>query len=81
MTCSDMFALHITMADGTPGVRMYEYERIRGTAYTDGMRIIAPADKTFVNYADDNHYYLDFADLHQMVEQEYPLGELDFRMH
>ncbi|MBQ7099455.1 MAG: DUF5107 domain-containing protein [Oscillospiraceae bacterium] len=102
MTCSDMFARHITMADGTPGVRMYEYERIRGTAYgfdawlpedsrllfirprientadhpvwtywwsniavayTDGMRIIAPADKTFVNYADDNHYYLDFADV------------------
>ena len=27
------------------------------------MRIIAPADKTFVNYADDNHYYLDFADV------------------
>ena len=102
MTCSDMFAQHITMADGTPGVRMYEYERIRGTAYgfdawlpdgskllfirprienntdhdvwtywwsniavsyTDGMRVIAPADKTFVNYADDNHYYLDFADV------------------
>ena len=102
MTCSDMFARHITMADGTPGVRMYEYERIRGTAYgfdawlpedsrllfirprientmdhavwtywwsniavayTEGMRIIAPADKTFVNYADDNHYYLDFADV------------------
>ena len=102
MTCSDMFAQHITMADGTPGVRMYEYERIRGTAYgfdawlpdgskllfirprienntdhdvwtywwsniavsyTDGMRVIVPADKTFVNYADDNHYYLDFADV------------------
>lgn len=102
MTCSDMFAQHITMADGTPGVRMYEYERIRGTAYgfdawlpddsrllfirprienttnhdvwtywwsniavayTDGMRVIAPADKTFVNYADDNHYFLDFADV------------------
>jgi tetratricopeptide (TPR) repeat protein len=102
MTCSDMFARHITMADGTPGVRMYEYERIRGTAYgfdawlpdgskllfirprienntdhdvwtywwsniavsyTDGMRVIVPADKTFVNYADDNHYYLDFADV------------------
>lgn len=81
---------------------MYEYERIRGTAYgfdawlpegsrflfirprienntdhavwtywwsniavpyTDGMRVIAPADKTFVNYADDNHYFLDFADV------------------
>ena len=102
MTCSDMFAQHITMADGTPGVRMYEYERIRGTAYgfdawlpddskllfirprienttdhnvwtywwsniavpyTDGMRVIAPADKTFVNYADENHYYLDFTDV------------------
>ena len=102
MTCSDMFARHITMADGTPGIRMYEYERIRGTAYgfdawlpegsrflfirprienntdhavwtywwsniavpyTDGMRVIAPADKTFVNYADDNHYFLDFADV------------------
>ncbi len=33
MTCSDMFAQHITMADGTAGVRIYEYERIRGTAY------------------------------------------------
>jgi hypothetical protein len=102
MTCSDMFARHITMEDGTPGVRMYEYERIRGTAYgfdawlpedsrmlfirprienttdhpvwtywwsniavayTDGMRVIAPAEKTFVNYADDNLYYLDFADV------------------
>lgn len=102
MTCSDMFAQHITMADGTPGVRMYEYERIRGTAYgfdawipenskvlyvrprienttnhevwtywwsniavpyTDGMRVIVPAKKTFVNYADDNHYFLDFADV------------------
>ena len=102
MTCSDMFAQHITMTDGTPGVRMYEYERIRGTAYgfdawlpdnskllfirprienttdhavwtywwsniavsyTDGMRVIVPAEKTFVNYADDNHYYLDFADV------------------
>lgn len=102
MTCSDMFARHITMADGTPGVRMYEYERIRGTAYgfdawipdgskvlfvrprienttghdvwtywwsniavpyTDGMRVIVPAEKTFVNYADNNRYYLDFADV------------------
>ena len=102
MTCADMFAQYITMADGTPGVRMYEYERIRGTAYgfdawlpddskllfirprienttdhtvwtywwsniavsyTDGMRVIVPADKTFVNYADDNQYYLDFADV------------------
>ena len=102
MTCSDMFARHITMSDGTPGVRMYEYERIRGTAYgfdawlpdgsrflfirprienntahpvwtywwsniavpyTDGMRVIAPADRTFVNYADDNHYFLDFAEV------------------
>lgn len=102
MTCSDMFAQHITMADGTPGVRMYEYERIRGTAYgfdawipdgskvlyvrprienttdhevwtywwsniavpyTDGMRVIVPADKTFINYSDNNQYYLDFADV------------------
>lgn len=102
MTCSDMFAQYITMSDGTPGVRMFEYERIRGTAYgfdawlpddskllfirprientteqtvwtywwsniavsyTDGMRVIVPATKTFVNYADDNHYYLDFADV------------------
>lgn len=102
MTCSDMFAQHIQFADGTPGVRFFEYERIRGTAYgfdawipenskvllirprienttdhdvwtywwsniavpyTDGMRVIVPADKTFVNYSDDNHYYLDFADV------------------
>lgn len=102
MTCGDLFARHITMADGTPGIRMYEYERIRGTAYgfdawlpedsrllfirprientsdhdvwtywwsniavayTDGMRVIAPAEKTFVNYADENHYYLDFTDV------------------
>ena len=102
MTCSDMFAQHITMADGTPGVRMYEYERIRGTAYgfdawlpegsrmlfvrprienttdhevwtywwsniavpySDNMRIVVPAKKTFVNYADNNHYYLDFSDV------------------
>ena len=102
MTCSDMFARHIYMADGTPGVRFYEYERIRGTAYgfdawipdgskvlyvrprienttdhevwtywwsniavpyTDGMRVIVPAKKTFVNYSDDNHYFLDFADV------------------
>lgn len=100
MTCSDMFAQHIQFADGTPGVRFFEYERIRGTAYgfdawipdgskvllvrprienttdhdvwtywwsniavpyTDGMRVIVPADKTFVNYSDDNHYFLDFA--------------------
>ncbi len=33
LTCSSMFAQHITMADGTPGLRMYEYERVRGTAY------------------------------------------------
>lgn len=113
MTCSDMFAQHITMADGTPGVRMYEYERIRGTAYgfdawipdgsrvlyvrprienttghdvwtywwsniavpyTDGMRVIVPAKKTFVNYADDNHYFLDFADvpMAQGTEISYP---------
>ena len=102
MTCSDMFARLITMADGTPGVRMYEYERIRGTAYgfdawlpedsrllfirprientmdhavwtywwsniavpySDNMRIVVPAKKTFVNYADNNHYYLDFSDV------------------
>lgn len=102
MTCSDMFARHITMADGTPGVRIYEYERIRGTAYgfdawipqgskvlyvrprienttdhevwtywwsniavpySDGMRVIVPAVKTFVNYSDDNHHFLDFADV------------------
>ena len=102
MTCSDMFAQHITLSDGTPGVRMYEYERIRGTAYgfdawlpesskmlyvrprienttyhevwtywwsniavpyTDGMRVIVPARKTFLNYAIDNHYYLDFSDV------------------
>lgn len=102
MTCSDMFSQHITLADGTPGLRMYEYERIRGTAYgfdawlpadsrllyirprienttdkevwtywwsniavpySDDMRVIVPADRTFVNYADDNQYYLDFADV------------------
>ncbi len=102
LTCSDMFARHITMADGTPGVRIYEYERIRGTAYgfdawlpedsrmlyirprienttghevwtywwsniavpyTDGMRVIVPADRTFINYAVDDHYYLVFSDV------------------
>ncbi len=102
MTCSDMFAQHITLSDGTPGVRMYEYERIRGTAYgfdawlpegskmlyvrprienttdhevwtywwsniavsyTDGMRVIVPAEKTFINYAIENHYFLDFSDV------------------
>ncbi len=102
MTCSSMFARHITMADGTPGLRMYEYERIRGVAYgldawlpedsrvllirprienttdhevwtywwsniavpyTDGMRIIVPAEKTFTNFAVEDHYYLDFADV------------------
>ena len=102
MTCADMFAQHITMADGTPGVRMYEYERIRGTAYgfdawlpensrmlfirprienttdhdvwtywwsniavsyTDGMRVIVPASKTFINYAEETQCYLDFADV------------------
>lgn len=100
MTCSSMFAQRIEMADGTPGVRMYEYERIRGTAYgfdawlpdgsamlyvrprienttdhpvwtywwsniavpyTEKMRVIVPAEKTFVNYGIDDHYYLDFA--------------------
>lgn len=102
MSCADMFAQHITMADGTPGVRMYEYERIRGTAYgfdawlpedsrmlfirprienttdhevwtywwsniavaySDGMRIIVPSSKTFINYAEETHCYLDFADV------------------
>lgn len=102
LTCSDMFAQHITLSDGTPGLRMYEYERIRGTAYgfdawlpagsrllyirprienttdqevwtywwsniavpySDDMRVIVPAERTFVNYADDNQYYLDFADV------------------
>ena len=102
MTCADMFAQHIQLADGTPGVRFFEYERIRGTAYgfdawipegskvllirprienttdhdvwtywwsniavpyTDGMRVIVPAEKTFINYSDENHYYLDFSDV------------------
>lgn len=32
LTCDDMFARRITV-DGTPGVRFYEYERVRGIAY------------------------------------------------
>ena len=33
-TCSPLFAEKITDKDGTPMVRMYEYERIRGVAYS-----------------------------------------------
>lgn len=33
LTCSPMFAQKITMDDGSEGVRMYEYERIRKVAY------------------------------------------------
>ena len=32
-TCDNVFARKITMADGTEGVRVYEYERIRAIAY------------------------------------------------
>lgn len=32
LTCDDVFARRITI-DGTPGVRFYEYERIRGIAF------------------------------------------------
>lgn len=102
LTCDPMFVQRIEMADGTPGARFYEYERIRGTAYgfdawlpegsamlyirprienttdhpvwtywwsniavpySEKMRVIVPAEKTFINYAINEHYYLDFADV------------------
>lgn len=33
LTCDSIFARKIKMADGSEGVRLYEYERIRGVAY------------------------------------------------
>ena len=33
LTCSPLFACKITMEDGSQGVRLYEYERIRGVVY------------------------------------------------
>lgn len=33
LTCDNLFAEKITMEDGSEGVRMYEYERIRGVLY------------------------------------------------
>ena len=136
MTCSDMFAQHITMADGTLGVRMYEYERIRGTAYgfdawlPEGSRMLfvrpgskippimrcgptggrispcptpticgswflrrRPSSTTRITTTITEAWFALFgailqkrtgitdpAALHQMVEKEYPLGKLDFRM-
>ena len=32
-TCSPLFASTLTMADGTPVLRMYEFERVRGVVY------------------------------------------------
>ena len=34
LTCSPMHALRMVTADGQPALRMYEYERIRGLAYS-----------------------------------------------
>lgn len=34
LTCSPLFARQLTFADGAAGVRLYEYERIRGVAYS-----------------------------------------------
>ena len=34
LTCSPIFARKLRMADGSEGVRLYEYERIRGVAYS-----------------------------------------------
>lgn len=34
LTCSPIFARKIMMEDGSEGVRLYEYERIRGVAYS-----------------------------------------------
>lgn len=42
LTCSPIFAQKIRMADGSEGVRLYEYERIRGVAYS--MDIWLPED-------------------------------------
>ena len=34
LTCSPMFSRKIVLEDGSQGVRLYEYERIRGVAYS-----------------------------------------------
>lgn len=34
LTCDPLFAQKITMPDGSEGLRMYEYERIRGVVYS-----------------------------------------------
>lgn len=34
LTCSQIFAKKIVLEDGSEGVRLYEYERIRGVAYS-----------------------------------------------
>ena len=101
LTCEPLFVQKLTMSDGSEGVRMFAYERIRGIAYSidawipqngkhlcvrptienrtgkkiwmywwsniavaqaPGIRVIAPARKTFVNYFGNDHYVLDYSD-------------------
>lgn len=101
LTCDPLFAQRITMPDGSQGLRMFEYERIRGVLYSIDAwlpensrflyirprienrtgkeiwmywwsniavpayrkaRVVAPTDKTFVNYFGNDHYILDYAD-------------------
>ncbi len=46
LTCDSLFAQKITMPDGSEGVRMFEYERIRGVLYSIDAWI--PKDSKFL---------------------------------
>ncbi len=46
LTCDPLFAQKITMPDGSEGVRMFEYERIRGVLYSIDAWI--PEDSSFL---------------------------------
>lgn len=125
LTCDPLFAQKIVMPDGSEGVRMFEYERIRGVVYSidawipegskylyvrpkienrtgkeiwmywwsniavpiyEKMRVIAPAENTFINYFGNNHYMLDYASYPEVwgTDASYPenLGRsLDFFYH
>lgn len=46
LTCSPLFASKLTMIDGTPVLRLYEYERIRKVTYQ--MDFFLPSDSKFL---------------------------------
>ena len=53
LTCSPMFAQKLTDTDGAPMLRMYEYERIRGVAYSITAKL--ESDILMVNICIENN--------------------------